>query len=74
MKYVLVKKIAMDQVIFAPFAVGSITSMTAYLDGKNAKEIQQKLQTDFFSILMANYKVRIQNFNNLHNPSPKFKF
>ncbi|XP_065207187.1 protein Mpv17 [Planococcus citri] len=57
LKFVLVRKIAMDQMIFAPFAVGSITSLVSFFDGQTTQEVKQRLQADFFTILLNNYKL-----------------
>lgn len=57
LKITLVKKIALDQLLFAPIALACIMMAVAFLDGKNKKEIEIKLKQDYFHILLTNYKV-----------------
>lgn len=61
LKLTFIKKIALDQLIFAPFAIAFITIFIAFIDGKTKNEIEIKLKRDYVDILCTNYKVRILN-------------
>lgn len=61
LRLVLFKKLALDQFIFAPCALACITTLLSLSDGKNMEEIKEKMQTDYLSVLFANYKVRIDD-------------
>lgn len=56
-KVAFAKRIALDQLVFAPIAIGCITAAVTLADGKTQEEVENKLKTDFFSILGTNYKV-----------------
>ncbi|CAO1378730.1 unnamed protein product [Diamesa hyperborea] len=51
------KKVALDQVLFAPIFLGSLIGLISALQGKNVAEIKSKLETDYTDILITNYKV-----------------
>ncbi|XKL65143.1 hypothetical protein PGB90_005229 [Kerria lacca] len=57
LKLTFIKKIALDQLIFAPFAIAFITIFIAFIDGKTKNEIEIKLKRDYVDILCTNYKV-----------------
>jgi hypothetical protein len=57
LKIAFAKKIALDQLVFAPIAIGCITAVVTLADGKSQKDVENKLKTDYFQILGTNYKV-----------------
>lgn len=54
---VVIKKVFLDQVIFAPFGLFLFLISLALIQGKKSSEIKQILTDDFSEILLANYKV-----------------
>ncbi|KAI8141489.1 hypothetical protein BJV82DRAFT_619377 [Fennellomyces sp. T-0311] len=62
----LVKKVAADQLLFAPSFIGVFFSAQGLLEGKSAAEIQDKLKNGYTSAVIANYKlwpaVQLANF------------
>ena len=58
-KVAFAKKIALDQLIFAPIALGCITAVVTLADGKTQEEVEDKLKTEYFQILGTNYKVYV---------------
>lgn len=50
------KRLACDQLIFAPAFISTFFSSSLILDGR-AGEIPEKLKTDLFSTAIANFKV-----------------
>lgn len=53
----MIKKVALDQLLFAPCAIAGLTTAVWLLEGRAIREINDKLKNEYFSILSSNYKV-----------------
>ncbi|XP_075234277.1 mitochondrial inner membrane protein MPV17 isoform X2 [Lycorma delicatula] len=51
------KKIAVDQTLFAPCFIPVIMSSIAFTEGKSVEDIKWKLQSEYFNVLFTNYKI-----------------
>ncbi|CRK92502.1 CLUMA_CG006041, isoform A [Clunio marinus] len=60
------KKVAVDQLFFAPAFIGALVGSVGLLQGQNPNDITKKLKREFPDILLANYKlwpaVQLLNF------------
>jgi protein Mpv17 len=58
-------KVFFDQLIFAPLSLLVFISVISLMEGMDHQQIQEKLNTHYFDILIANYKVwpAVQFFN-----------
>ncbi|KAL3282232.1 hypothetical protein HHI36_005426 [Cryptolaemus montrouzieri] len=54
---VVIKKVILDQLIFAPFGLILFLVSLGIVQGKHPTEIKQVLRDDYAEILIANYKV-----------------
>ncbi|XP_055913172.1 mpv17-like protein [Eupeodes corollae] len=52
-----VKKVAIDQILWAPFFIGSFTVVLGVVQGLKPNEIKERLQTDYVEVLKSNYKL-----------------
>ncbi|GJQ84918.1 hypothetical protein Trydic_g525 [Trypoxylus dichotomus] len=63
---VTVKKVALDQFLFAPFCIGALLTVLGTVQGQPPKETMRKLKRDYTDIMIANYKlwpaVQLLNF------------
>ncbi|KRT79939.1 hypothetical protein AMK59_6473, partial [Oryctes borbonicus] len=63
---VTVKKVALDQFLFAPFCIGMLLTVLGTVQGQPPKETIKKLKRDYTDIMIANYKlwpaVQLMNF------------
>ncbi|XP_015119217.1 protein Mpv17 [Diachasma alloeum] len=54
---VAMKKVACDQLLFAPCFIGVLLSAVGFMQGNNVNSIREKLQREYLEILRNNYKV-----------------
>ncbi|XP_064381867.1 protein Mpv17-like [Halichondria panicea] len=63
---VVLKKVFLDQVAFAPLLVGSLLSLFALSQSLSISHVKEKLRGDYFNLLFASYKlwpfVQVVNF------------
>ncbi|ORZ07810.1 hypothetical protein BCR42DRAFT_425519 [Absidia repens] len=61
----LVKKVAIDQVLFAPVFIGVFFSTQGLFEGKSVQEIKEKLDHGYTTAVINNYKLwpTVQLFN-----------
>lgn len=53
----MVIKVSIDQCCFAPCFLAIVVSLVNTAQGKSLEETKNKLKTNYFDILMANYMV-----------------
>ena len=51
------KKMLLDQGVWAPFFIAGFFTVSDSLDGKSIKQIKEKLDTAYFSALKVNYMI-----------------
>lgn len=54
---VAVKKVACDQLLFAPFFIVILLSTVGFMQGNDVNSIKKKLENEYPDILISNYKV-----------------
>lgn len=52
-------RVALDQFIFAPFAVGLFFGCTTLLEGKSVEEVKKRLRSTYKDTLLANWTLFI---------------
>ncbi|XP_006612128.1 protein Mpv17 [Apis dorsata] len=53
----VLKKVACDQLIFAPAGLGIVLTTVGLLQGKDFEQIKTKLSNEYLDILLNNYKI-----------------
>ena len=53
----VLKRLAMDQLVFAPLFIPTFMTSVLVLEGKNTCAIKERLQQDYLSALRANYTI-----------------
>jgi Mpv17 / PMP22 family len=51
------KKVVLDQFLFAPALIASILTVVPLASGQSLQQAQAKLDQDYWSVLKANYQV-----------------
>ncbi|XP_055612592.1 protein Mpv17-like [Uranotaenia lowii] len=51
------KKVALDQLVFAPIFLGTLIGTIGFLQGNNKTEIESKLRNEYKDILLTNYYI-----------------
>lgn len=51
------KKVALDQLVFAPVFLGTLIGTIGLLQGNNREQIERKLRTEYSDILLTNYYI-----------------
>lgn len=54
---VVLKKVALDQFIFAPIFIGVLLSTIGAMQGQSIEEIKNNLKRDYPDVIVNNYKV-----------------
>lgn len=54
---VVLKKVCVDQLLFAPMFIGVMLSTIGTLQGNDLVQLKEKLKNEYFDILRNNYKV-----------------
>ena len=63
-------KVALDQLVFAPFAIGLFFTGTSLLEGKSLHSVGEKLDKSWLATLKANWVVFVP-FQTINMVSPK---
>jgi hypothetical protein len=63
------KKVVLDQFLFAPALIASILTVVPLASGQSLQQAQAKLDQDYWPVLKANYQVlqKDSSFNNRNN-------
>nr|XP_004208970.2 protein Mpv17 [Hydra vulgaris] len=60
------KKVLIDQLVFSPFIISIMFTITNFSDGKNSDQLVERFRRDYYSTLMSSYQfwpfVQIFNF------------
>lgn len=62
-KTAALKKVAVDQGIFAPFFLAAILGIIGLVQGNSVNDVKARISHDYPDILVNNYKVKLKHFS-----------